>query len=156
MLWKALALLSNSPIPIVVVTSESMEPAFQRGDLLFLWNRDASIAVGDLAVCWSKGRKLPMVHRGVRKFATSDSTGSAVLKYLTKGDNNDVDDTLLYPGGQSFIDRKDVMELVRGYVPYIGRLVNRVERKSRDQTRAFRVEHESYCDGSRTLRDGRS
>ena len=39
MLWKGLSVLSDSPSPIVVVLSGSMEPAFQRGDLLFLWNR---------------------------------------------------------------------------------------------------------------------
>lgn len=47
MLWKTLSLLSDSKSPIVVVLSGSMEPAFQRGDLLFLWNRD-----GLLPSCW--------------------------------------------------------------------------------------------------------
>jgi len=40
MLWKSLSVLSDSHSPIVVVLSGSMEPAFQRGDLLFLWNRN--------------------------------------------------------------------------------------------------------------------
>ncbi|KAF8455047.1 hypothetical protein BDZ91DRAFT_852853 [Kalaharituber pfeilii] len=40
MIWKTISLISNSPSPIVVVLSGSMEPAFQRGDLLVLWNRD--------------------------------------------------------------------------------------------------------------------
>lgn len=40
MLWKGLSVATNSPSPIVVVLSGSMEPAFQRGDLLFLWNRN--------------------------------------------------------------------------------------------------------------------
>lgn len=39
--------MSDSKSPIVVVLSGSMEPAFQRGDLLFLWNRD-----GLLPRCW--------------------------------------------------------------------------------------------------------
>ena len=39
MLWKGLSVVTDSPSPIVVVLSGSMEPAFQRGDLLFLWNR---------------------------------------------------------------------------------------------------------------------
>lgn len=47
MLWKTLSILSDSKSPIVVVLSGSMEPAFQRGDLLFLWNRD-----GLLPTCW--------------------------------------------------------------------------------------------------------
>jgi signal peptidase I len=68
MLWKSLCLITNSPSPVIVVISESMEPAFQKGDLLFLWNRDESVKVGDIAVCWFKGRDLPMVHRVVQKF----------------------------------------------------------------------------------------
>ena len=39
-MWKGLSVATASPSPIVVVLSGSMEPAFQRGDLLFLWNRN--------------------------------------------------------------------------------------------------------------------
>lgn len=39
-MWKGLSVVTDSPSPIVVVLSGSMEPAFQRGDLLFLWNRN--------------------------------------------------------------------------------------------------------------------
>lgn len=61
MAWKALACVTNSPAPIVVVTSESMEPTFQIGDVLFLWNRQSRVAVGDVAVLWFSEQKLPMV-----------------------------------------------------------------------------------------------
>jgi len=43
MLWKGLSVATDSPSPIVVVLSGSMEPAFQRGDLLFLWNRNLEL-----------------------------------------------------------------------------------------------------------------
>lgn len=59
--WKALSYAANSPAPIAVVTSESMEPGFQRGDVLFLWNRQAAIEVGDIALVAFPTRKLPMV-----------------------------------------------------------------------------------------------
>ncbi|CEG75288.1 Putative Signal peptidase I [Rhizopus microsporus] len=36
MVWKGLGLVTNTESPIVVVLSGSMEPAFHRGDLLFL------------------------------------------------------------------------------------------------------------------------
>ena len=36
MIWKGLMVVTGSESPIVVVLSGSMEPAFQRGDLLFL------------------------------------------------------------------------------------------------------------------------
>ena len=39
-MWKGISVIADSPSPIVVVLSGSMEPAFQRGDLLFLWNRN--------------------------------------------------------------------------------------------------------------------
>ena len=67
MLWKSLSVISNSPSPIVVVLSGSMEPAFQRGDLLFLWNRDVGAEVGEIVVYNVKGKDIPIVHRVVRK-----------------------------------------------------------------------------------------
>ena len=39
---------------------------------------------------------------------------------LTQGDNNAVDDTSLYPRGQSFVYRENVIGLVYGHVPYVG------------------------------------
>lgn len=70
MLWKSISVVSNSPSPIVVVLSGSMEPAFQRGDLLFLWNRDATAEVGEIVVYNVKGKDIPIVHRVVRKHVT--------------------------------------------------------------------------------------
>ena len=69
MLWKTLSVITDSPSPIVVVLSGSMEPAFQRGDLLFLWNRDKNAEVGEIVVYNVKGKDIPIVHRVVRKFA---------------------------------------------------------------------------------------
>ena len=44
-----------------------MEPAFYRGDVLFVWNRAEIFDVGEIAVCWFKGRPLPMVHRIIQR-----------------------------------------------------------------------------------------
>jgi signal peptidase I len=66
MLWKSLSVIADSPSPIVVVLSGSMEPAFQRGDLLFLWNRDKTAEVGEIVVYNVKGKDIPIVHRVVR------------------------------------------------------------------------------------------
>ena len=70
MLWKGLSVATDSPSPIVVVLSGSMEPAFQRGDLLFLWNRNLvqETQVGEIVVYNVKGKDIPIVHRVVRKF----------------------------------------------------------------------------------------
>lgn len=70
MMWKGLSVISDSPSPIVVVLSGSMEPAFQRGDLLFLWNRNwvEETKVGEVVVYNVRGKDIPIVHRVVRKF----------------------------------------------------------------------------------------
>jgi signal peptidase I len=135
MLWKTLSIISNSPSPIVVVLSGSMEPAFQRGDLLFLWNRDQTAEVGEIVVYNVRGKDIPIVHRVVRSFHSSSPTSpkqadgkggrrqeSAPRKQLlTKGDNNVADDTELYARGQSYLDRNaDLIGSVRGYVPAVG------------------------------------
>lgn len=72
MMWKGLSVIADSPSPIVVVLSGSMEPAFQRGDLLFLWNRNVfeETKVGEIVVYNVKGKDIPIVHRVVRKFGT--------------------------------------------------------------------------------------
>ena len=69
MMWKALSVAADSPSPIVVVLSGSMEPAFQRGDLLFLWNRDVKAEVGEIVVYNVKDKDIPIVHRVVRSYA---------------------------------------------------------------------------------------
>ncbi len=68
MLWKGISVVSDSPSPIVVVLSGSMEPAFQRGDLLFLWNRGMNTQVGEIVVYNVKGKDIPIVHRVVRRY----------------------------------------------------------------------------------------
>lgn len=69
-MWKGLSVITDSPSPIVVVLSGSMEPAFQRGDLLFLWNRNLlrETEVGEVVVYNVKDKDIPIVHRVVRKF----------------------------------------------------------------------------------------
>lgn len=65
MAWKLLTLVSNTAHPAMVVVSGSMEPAFQRGDVIFLSNLDQQVQVGDIPVLWFEGQPLPMVHRAV-------------------------------------------------------------------------------------------
>lgn len=68
MMWKGLSVASASSSPIVVVLSGSMEPAFQRGDLLFLWNRGPRTEVGEIVVYNVRGKDIPIVHRVVRSY----------------------------------------------------------------------------------------
>ncbi|KAL1998899.1 hypothetical protein VTN02DRAFT_5403 [Thermoascus thermophilus] len=141
MLWKALCIVTASSSPIVVVLSGSMEPAFQRGDLLFLWNRSPRAEVGEIVVYNVRGKDIPIVHRVVRTFSEVDdgkkktkttkktkknkvgavAASTPSHKLLTKGDNNIADDTELYARGQNYLDRnRDLIGSVRGYVPRVG------------------------------------
>merc|ERR1712093_918701 len=64
MMWKGLSVVCNTESPVVVVLSESMEPAIQRGDLLFLtMPRHAPLKHGDITVYQIPGTPIPIVHR---------------------------------------------------------------------------------------------
>ncbi|CAI9742938.1 signal peptidase complex catalytic subunit SEC11A [Octopus vulgaris] len=117
MIWKGLMVVTSSESPIVVVLSGSMEPAFYRGDLLFLTNyQEEPIRVGDIVVFKVEGRDIPIVHRVLKVHEKVDGS----VKFLTKGDNNSVDDRGLYAPGQLWLKKKDVVGRARGFVPYVG------------------------------------
>ncbi|KAK0425309.1 hypothetical protein QR680_009135 [Steinernema hermaphroditum] len=119
MIWKGLMVVTNSESPIVVVLSGSMEPAFHRGDLLLLTNdMEDPIRTGDITVFKIEGRDIPIVHRVIKVHEKSNME----TKFLTKGDNNQVDDRGLYAPGQFWLQRKDVVGRAKGFVPYIGML----------------------------------
>lgn len=49
---------------MLIINSGSMEPAFHRGDLLFLTNyQDEPVRVGEIVVFKVEGRDIPIVHR---------------------------------------------------------------------------------------------
>lgn len=116
MFWKGLGIVTNSSSPIVVVLSGSMEPAFQRGDVLFLWNRNERSNVGDVVVYEVNQKPIPIVHRVLREHHNDKKQ-----LLLTKGDNNPVDDLGLYAYGQSYLNKeKDIVGTVWGYFPMVG------------------------------------
>jgi signal peptidase len=141
-------MISGSKYPIMVVSSESMEPAFRRGDLILLWNQQEHIRAGDIPVVWFPGRPLPMVHRAI-KVSYNIKDRSEPAKYLrlasnrvnrmliwyrqlilTKGDNNEVDDVSLYPKGRSSVYRQEIVGLVIGYIPHVGKLILALKERS--------------------------
>lgn len=117
MIWKGLMVYTGCESPIVVVLSGSMEPAFHRGDLLFL-NNDVreDYKVGDIVVFKIDGREIPIVHRILKLHEKENGT----VKILTKGDNNNVDDRGLYAPGQLWLEKKDIVGRAKGFVPYVG------------------------------------
>ncbi len=120
-----------------------MEPAFHRGDLLFLTNnKEDPIRAGEIVVFKVEGRDIPIVHR-VLKLHEKYSHRSRIsfvrhyhgcilmscsfhfrsngtIKFLTKGDNNSVDDRGLYAPGQQWLTKDDVVGRAQGFLPYIG------------------------------------
>ncbi len=106
MIWKGLMVVTGSESPIVVVLSGSMEPAFHRGDLLFLTNYpEEPVRVGEIVVFKVEGRDIPIVHRVIKLHEKCvkiiieeffklifDFREDGTVKFLTKGDNNSVDD----------------------------------------------------------------
>ncbi|KXT15015.1 hypothetical protein AC579_7772 [Pseudocercospora musae] len=117
--WKIWSLITGSTIPAMVVISESMAPAFHRGDLILLWNRTRNINVGDIPVVWFEEQSLPMVHRCIQSYWEAGQDGPR-QHFLTKGDNNDVDDVGLYPPGRTSVHRNEVVGNVAAYVPFLG------------------------------------
>ncbi|KAI0464605.1 Signal peptidase complex catalytic subunit [Komagataella kurtzmanii] len=121
MFWKGLGLVTNSNSPIVVVLSGSMEPAFQRGDILFLWNRDKYVDIGDVVVYEVKGKPIPIVHRVLREHKVTNKDRKVRQLLLTKGDNNPTDDLSLYAHKSNYLDRdEDILGTVKAYLPKVG------------------------------------
>ncbi|KDP32390.1 hypothetical protein JCGZ_13315 [Jatropha curcas] len=116
-IWKALMCITGSESPVVVVLSESMEPGFQRGDILFLHMSKDPIRTGEIVVFNIDGREIPIVHRVIEVHERQDSKD---VDILTKGDNNDVDDRSLYAYGQYWLKRQHIMGRAVGFLPYVG------------------------------------
>ena len=118
MIWKFMMFATYSESPIVVVLSGSMEPGYQRGDLLFLTMWSSPIEVGEIVVYKLDGRDIPIVHR-VHRVHVDEKNETYIL---TKGDNNPQDDRSLYNQGQEWIHVRNLMGRSRAYLPYVGML----------------------------------
>uniref|UniRef100_A0A0D9Z0I2 signal peptidase I n=1 Tax=Oryza glumipatula TaxID=40148 RepID=A0A0D9Z0I2_9ORYZ len=116
MIWKGLIIMTGSESPLVVVLSESMEPGFERGDILFLQMRKHPIRTGDIVV-FNDGREIPIVHRVIEVHERRDN---AQVDFLTKGDNNPMDDRILYTHGQLWLQQHHIMGRAIGYLPKAG------------------------------------
>jgi len=74
--------------PLAVVTSGSMRPTLERGDLIFIYKVPANeIKVGDIIVFRVPWSETPIVHRVVEIYHEG---GTEI--FITKGDNNPVPD----------------------------------------------------------------
>lgn len=118
MIWKSIAVITNTESPIVVVLSESMEPAFTRGDILFLsLPRNDPIEINDICVFKLEGKEIPIVHRVIKIHENTDTQKEYIL---TKGDNNRLDDRGLYNSRQMWIHKENIVGKVKGFLPHVG------------------------------------
>lgn len=76
-----------------------------------------AIAQGEIVVYKLEGKDIPIVHRVMERheFVDEDDT-----LYLTKGDNNRIDDRGLYNEGQLWLNREAMMGRAVGFIPYAG------------------------------------
>lgn len=109
MIYRLIGLLLDNDSPIVCVLSESMEPGFKRGDILFI--KPQEYKVGDISVYQVYENTIPIVHRVIKKEGTH---------LLTKGDNNRLDDVGLYRPGRKFLEPSELRAGVFGYIPFFG------------------------------------
>ena len=121
MIWRGLTVVTYSESPIVVVLSGSMQPGFDRGDLLFLTYHDNEpYKAGDIVVFKVEGRDIPIVHRVITSHARDDEQYGKDVLMLTKGDANQVDDLSLYRPGQRWVAHRHLLGRAKAFLPYVG------------------------------------
>ncbi|KAF8752327.1 Signal peptidase complex catalytic subunit SEC11 [Rhizoctonia solani] len=122
MVWKGLGLATNTESPIVVVLSGSMEPAFYRGDLLFLTNfPNVPYQIGDITVYKIPGQDIPIVHRVLETHTQIQKCITTTEQLLlTKGDNNSLDDIELYRGLRWLSVNISSARFKGKFLPYVG------------------------------------
>jgi len=119
MIWRTIGILCNTPSPIVVVLSESMEPGFKRGDILFLANWKREIKAGDICVFRLVEKEIPVVHRVIERFYEPRSSDS--VQIMTKGDNNRQNDLFLYENiDRTSLKMEHIENFVYGSLPVVG------------------------------------
>nr|KYP71345.1 Signal peptidase complex catalytic subunit SEC11C [Cajanus cajan] len=70
-----------------------------------------------LKLSYKKGKDIPIVHRVIEVHERHDIEETYIL---TKGDNNDVDDRVMYNRGQRWLQQHHIMGRAVGILPYVG------------------------------------
>lgn len=111
--WKLVVFLLNTPYPLVVVTSDSMNPSIRRGDILMI-EGIRSPSIYDVIVFSLPCQDMSIVHRVIY----TDNNN----RYLTKGDSNQLSDAAagIYCNYDEWPARENVIGRVYGQLPLIG------------------------------------
>lgn len=80
-LYTTAGTILQTDVPIVAVTSGSMEPALHRGDMIVVQGKEFSdIREGDVVVYETERMPVPIIHRVVQKNATALQTKGDALR----------------------------------------------------------------------------
>ena len=92
-----------------------------RGDILVLYKKEV-VEVGDVVVYKISQDPIPIVHRitGVQEVPDKEDPSKLQRIFLTKGDNNEVDDRGLYPRGVKYVEEQHIQANVMANIPYSG------------------------------------
>ena len=89
--WNIGKILTNTESPIVVVLTGSMEPAFYRGDLLFVTHWQEDMIGGDIIVYSLPNQDIPIVHRAMYVQELDDGKKDKIpVRLLDKGKNYNI------------------------------------------------------------------
>jgi signal peptidase I len=116
--YALVALMMGTYLPLMTVSSQSMQPTFNQGDLIVLRGEQVeNIALGDIVAFnvpspYDKLASSPTVHRVVEKWTENEET-----YFKTRGDNNNDVDTWEVP------QENVVGEYAQFKIPYIGFIV---------------------------------
>jgi len=118
-----LQLLFDSQYPIVIVTSDSMKPNINRGDLLFvrgidpedikngtIEDQEGDVVVFDARGLWGGAPEEPIVHRIVQKWYNETTQK---WYFFTKGDAN-------FHIDMAIISEDRIYGVIFGGIPYVG------------------------------------
>jgi signal peptidase len=121
----------GTEVPLVVVTSGSMETVISRGDLLLVGskapaeirNGTADAKNGDIIIydsngLWPKPQNIPIVHRVVGKEYRAQE---GKYYFMTKGDANPYPDPPNTPSA-IWVPEDHILGVVVGIIPYVGHL----------------------------------
>lgn len=79
-IYQTAGLLLNTGVPVVAVTSGSMEPTLHRGDMVVVQGKEfEDIRVGDIIVFETEQMPVPIVHRVIEKNGTAVETQGDAL-----------------------------------------------------------------------------
>ena len=96
------------------IVSESMEPTFYKYDLVIVRKcKLADLNIGDIITFKQDDRTISHRIAGVNK-------DGRIIKFITKGDNNDVQD-------KEFVEAKDIYGKVMFCIPKIGKAIHYIQ-----------------------------